>query len=144
MYLPQEPTFFLDSIRDNIILGERVDDKLLNRVIMEAGLRDFLDKSARGIETVITDPAAIPPGIRKRIALARALMTQGPVVLFDEPTVGLDSHGCNTIYTLLNKCTQAGKTIVISSNDPHIIKAASVHLDLNHKPIPRVTRPNGK
>ena len=142
IYLPQEPTFFLASIRDNILLGEQVDDAMLNRVVLEAGLRDFLDRSAKGIETVISDPAAIPPGIRKRIALARALMTEGPLVLFDEPTVGLDQDGCRTIYSLLNRCTQDGKTIIVSSNDPHLIKAANVLLDLNRKPVPQITQPN--
>lgn len=143
IYLPQEPAFFLGSIRDNILLGEETDDALLNQVILEAGLRNFLDKSPGGLDTIINDPAAIPPGIRKRIALARALVTRGPIVLFDEPTASLDPDGCRTIYTLLNKCTQAGKTIIVSSNDPHIIKAANILLDLNHKPVPKVARSNG-
>jgi len=143
IYLPQEPTFFLASIMNNIILGEKADDVLLNRVVQEAGLREYLDRSLAGVEAIVNDPATLPTGIRKRIALARALTTNGPLILFDEPTDGLDLDGCGTIYTLLNKCTQARKTIIVSSNDPQIIKASNVLIDLNHKPVPKVTRSNG-
>lgn len=140
MYLPQEPDFLMASIRDNITLAGQLDDAPLNQVIQAAGLREFLDKTTGGADTVITEPARIPPGIRKRIALARALATNGQLVLFDEPTEALDQKGCDTVYNLLNKLAQVGKTMIICSNDPHLIKAGHVHLDLNHKPVPLITR----
>ena len=104
-----------------------------------AELREFLDKTTDGADTIITEPARIPPGIRKRIALARALATDGQLVLFDEPTEALDQEGCGMIYNLLNQLAKAGKTMVICSNDPHIIKASHMHLDLNRKPVPLMT-----
>ena len=104
------------------------------------GLREFLDRTAKGFDTVLAEAARIPPGIRKRIALARALATDGQLVLFDEPTEALDQQGTETVYTLLNKLAGAGKTMIICSNDPHIVKAGHIHLDLNHKPMPLITR----
>jgi len=139
IYLPQEPDFLLASIRDNISLAGPLDDTRLNQVLQAAGLREFLDKTPGGTETTISDPARIAPGIRKRIALARALATDGQLVLFDEPTEALDPEGCATVYALLNRFVQAGKTMVLCSNDQHIIKAGHVHLDLNRKPIPQVS-----
>lgn len=142
IYLPQEPDFLLATIRDNICLGGPLDEARLNQVVRAAGLREFLDRTAEGLETLLADPARIPPGIRKRIALARAMATDGRLVLFDEPTEALDPEGCATIYNLLNQFAQAGKTMVICSNDPYIIKAGHVQLDLNHKPVPRISRKN--
>lgn len=140
IYLPQEPDFLRASIRDNITLTGQLDDAPLNQIIQAAGLREFIDKTPGGADTMITEPASIPPGIRKRIAIARALATNGQLVLLDEPTEALDQKGCDTIYNLLNKLAQVGKTMVICSNDPHIIKAGHVHLNLNHKPVPLITR----
>jgi ATP-binding cassette subfamily C protein LapB len=139
IYLPQEPHFLLASIRENISLGKEIDDSRFNQILHAAGLRQFLDKSAKGLEMILADPEQIPPGIRKRIALARALVTDGQIILFDEPTVGLDGEGCRVIYELLNRSVQAGKTIIIGTNDPYIIKAAHIQLDLNHKPKPLMT-----
>ncbi len=140
IYLPQEPDFLRASIRDNITLAGQLDDAPLNQIIQAAGLREFIDKTPGGADTMITEPARIPPGIRKRIAMARALATNGQLVLLDEPTEALDQKGCDTVYNLLNKLAQVGKTMIICSNDPHIIKAGHVHLDLNHKPVPLITR----
>jgi ATP-binding cassette subfamily C protein LapB len=138
-YLPQEPDFLLASIRDNICLGGPLEESRLNQAVRAAGLREFLDRTAEGLETVISDPARIPPGIRKRIALARAMATDGQLVLFDEPTEALDPEGCATVYNLLNQFAQAGKTMVICSNDPYIIKAGHIQLDLNRKPVPQIS-----
>ena len=115
----------------------------LNEVLSAAGLKGFVDRTAAGLDTVITEPGRIPPGIRKRIALARALATGGRLVLFDEPTEALDQEGRDTVYKLLNQLAQSGKTMVICSNDPYIIKAGHVQLDLNHKPVPQVTWKHG-
>ena len=139
IYLPQEPDFLLATIRDNICLDGPLEEARLNQVVRAAGLREFLDRTADGLETLVSDPARIPPGIRKRIALARAMATDGQLVLFDEPTEALDPEGCATVYNLLNQFAQAGKTMAICTNDPHIVKAGHLQLDLNRKPVPQIS-----
>lgn len=142
MYLPQEPDFLMASIRDNITLARPLDDTQLSQVMRAAGLRDFLDRTAGGADTIITESGRIAPGIRKRIALARALATDGRLVLFDEPTEALDQQGCDIVYNLLNQLARAGKTMIICSSDPHIIKASQINLNLNNKPVPLITTKN--
>ncbi|GAB4336135.1 MAG: hypothetical protein Kow0089_06190 [Desulfobulbaceae bacterium] len=139
IYLPQEPDFLAGSILDNLTLNRPVDETRLTGALQAAALRDYLDRAPDGIETIITDTSRIPPGIRKRIALARSLMTDGPLVLFDEPTEALDREGCAAVYELLNRMARRGKTMVICGNDPQIVKAATLLLDLNRKPVPRIT-----
>ncbi len=71
-------------------------------------------------------PAQLSGGMRKRVALARALTLDPEVVFFDEPTTGLDVHKSNEIYRLFHRTReQLGYTAVIVSHDaPKIFKLA--------------------
>ena len=145
IYFPQEPTFIKGTIRENISLiysgneGPGLDDEAMNRIIREADLRGFLDMSQEGLEMHITEDARnLSLGMRRRLALARALATDGMLAIFDEPTEGLDADGCKAVYSVLNNLTKTGRTIIAFSNDPLIAKGAQYVLDLNEKPVPAV------
>ncbi len=141
-YLPQELCFVSGSILDNIV--SHVPDlpaDSFSDLIQLSGLRSFLDKTKEGVATKITDNGhTLAMGIRRRIAIARAMASQGKIILFDEPTDGLDIHGQATVYALLNKKKQEGATIFIASHDPNIIKAANYVVNLNEKPTPKITK----
>lgn len=140
MYLPQEPTFLNGTYKDNVVmLNPEIDDAQLNEVIRMADLRRFLDNSATGLETVISDGGrSLSLGIRKRLALARALVGQGRVAVFDEPTEGLDVEGSEAIFQVMNYLAKNGVTLVVVSHDPNIMKGFGVVIDLDSKPIPKV------
>jgi len=72
------------------------------------------------------------------LSLARALVTNGQLVVLDEPTDALDETGTMAVYRLLNELMKAGKTIIVFSNDPKIIKGVSSVLNLNIKPKPEL------
>ena len=137
-FLPQEADLLNASILDNLRLNApEADTALITRLIDEAGIRKFVEESPDGFDTTITENGrTLARGTRRRLALARALASQGPVVIFDEPTEGLDQKGCDAIYQILNRLTAEGKTIITASQDPKIIQAAHYLLDLNHKPVP--------
>lgn len=139
-YLPQEPTFLNGSYRENITtLASDIREEGLNSAIAAADLKRHLDLSPTGLETMITDGGAtLPVGIRKRLALARALVGQGELILFDEPTEGLDMEGCHAVYAALNRFIQDKKTIVVVSRDQQILNAAQMIIDLSQKPCPAV------
>ncbi len=69
-------------------------------------------------------PAQISGGMKKRVGLARALVTNPRIVFFDEPTTGLDIHRSNEIYRLFHRTQkELGYTAVIVSHDvPRIFK----------------------
>ncbi len=140
MYLPQEPTFLNGTYKDNVtMLNPDIDDAKLNDLIRMADLRRFLDDSATGMETMITDGGrSLPLGIRKRLALARALVGQGRIAVFDEPTEGLDVEGCEAIFQVMNFLAKDGVTLIIVSRDPNIMKGFGTVIDLNSKPIPKI------
>ncbi len=143
-YLPQEPTFLNCTIREAITMAAAdIDDVRLNEIVNLAGLRPFLDRSPKGLNGEVANGGVeLPLGIRRRLALARALAGDGRLLGFDEPTEGLDEEGCQAVYRIMNNLVRAGKTIIVVSRDPKILKGADLLLDLSVKPVPTLTRPN--
>jgi len=79
-------------------------------------------------------------GVRRRLALARALATDGMLVVIDDPTEGLDTEGAQLVIDTINKLSKRGRTIVVFSHDPQILAAAPQYIDLNSKPVPKLVR----
>jgi ATP-binding cassette subfamily C protein LapB len=140
IYMPQEPSFINGTVRDNILaFNPDLDDVGLNRVIRDAGLDHYFAQSQYGFETsLVAGGRDLSLGIRRRLALARALATDGQLVILDEPTEGLDSEGAQHVSMIMNALNKRGCTIIALSHDPNIIKGAPYILDLNTKPVPRL------
>ena len=140
--VPQEPNFFDGTIMENL---EAVSDKAkpeeFATAISTAGLKDFLDKTLHGTDSKLDFPnSKFSLGTRKRIALARAIISDGKFVVMDEPTEGLDSDGAKVFYEYLNLCIDRKKTVVVLSHDPAIIKGASMMINLDNRPFPKVIK----
>lgn len=140
VYLPQEPGFFSGTVRENIAAySPDLSEEGLNTVIRDAGLEAFFSTSRDGFEMVLQAGGRnLPLGIRRRLALARALASDGRLVIMDEPTEGLDGEGVQQIGRVMNALSQKGCTIIALSHDVNIIKGAPRILDLNVKPVPRL------
>ncbi len=139
-YLPQEPTFLNATIAENLrTANPEADEGILNAAITAAGLRRYISETKDGFESMIEKNGGdLALGIRRRLALARALLTNGKLVILDEPTGGLDAEGCQAVYQVMNELSGQSKTIIACSHDPKIVNAAKFVLDLNHKPVPRL------
>lgn len=141
MYQPQEPVFLPGTILENIRLANpQLDEAGLSRVTQAAGLRKYIDTTAMGFDAPVVDRGRnLSLGVRRRLALARALATGGRLVIFDEPTEGLDGDGCAAVYAVLNSLAARGHTIIAISHDQNILRAARMTLDLSFKPVPKLT-----
>jgi ATP-binding cassette, subfamily C, bacterial LapB len=141
IYLPQEPAFLNTTIEENLRSNNSaIGMDGLNRLIDLVGLRHYLDESPKGFDEEITNNGAnLSLGVRRRLALARALATEGRVAIFDEPTEGMDAEGCAMVSRVMSDLSKSGHTIIVISHDPGIVKGASVLLDLNSKPVPRIS-----
>ncbi|MFW5499533.1 MAG: ATP-binding cassette domain-containing protein [Maridesulfovibrio sp.] len=143
IYLPQEPTFLNATIRENICLNAPgMDDERLNRVVEIAGLKKYLDTSVQGLEAqVVNGGAELAVGIRRRLALARALSVQGAVAILDEPAEGFDIEGLRAMDMIIQSMVKVKKTMIIVSQDMRLMQRADIIIDLGNKPKPNVLYP---
>lgn len=80
-----------------------------------------------GIGDKATSPVEwLSGGEAQRTALARALMNDPAVIIADEPTAHLDSARSGEVLELLATLTTQGRTVLISSHDPRVLKAVPV------------------
>ncbi|BCN94145.1 hypothetical protein THMIRHAM_19300 [Thiomicrorhabdus immobilis] len=143
IYLPQEPEFMNDSLKNNLIaLNPDIEEEKLKQIILRIGLNDFVDRHPDGIDLMIKDGGrSLPLGIKRRLALARAMVSEGSIVIIDEPTEGLDRDGVTAMEKLLQLFLQQEKTVIVMSGDFNAIKVKGITIDLNQKPTPKVIAP---
>lgn len=92
-YLPQQPYVFNGTIMDNLLLGakEGTTQEDVLRAVELAEIRADIENMPLSYQTELTsDGAGISGGQRQRIALARALLTDAPILILDEATSSLD------------------------------------------------------
>lgn len=141
-YLPQEPQFFDGTLRENLcVLAPETTDARVLEMCRELAVGSFVEGGAEGLGLVVRNGGgSIPLGIRRRLALVRAIIGGGQLVVLDDPTEGVDAEGCKAIAALLSRLVREGRTLVVMSNEGFILGAADTVIDLNHKPVPRVLR----
>ncbi|BDD39790.1 peptide cleavage/export ABC transporter ComA [Streptococcus ruminantium] len=92
-YLPQQPYIFNGTILENLLLGakEGTTQEDVLRAVEIACIREDIEKMPLNYQTeLISDGSGISGGQRQRIALARALLTDAPIMILDEATSSLD------------------------------------------------------
>ena len=92
-FVPQDVELFNLSLRENILIDRAdVSDVVLNDVLEKAALKEFVETLPEGIDTVIGERGIkLSGGQRQRLGIARALVRQAPIMIFDEATSSLDS-----------------------------------------------------
>ncbi len=75
-------------------------------------------------------PAKLSGGQQQRVAIARALATDPPILAADEPTGNLDSKTSAAVFSLFERLTSLGKTILVVTHDPDLARRASRQLHL--------------
>jgi len=117
--VPQRPHLFNATIGENILLGNAdASAEQLQQVLEDACLTPWITGLPLGLETPVGEGgAAVSGGEARRIALARALLKDAPILLLDEPTEGLDAR---TEQELVGRLIQAtrGKTVLLVTHRP--------------------------
>jgi ATP-binding cassette subfamily C protein CydC len=116
-WLPQGAPVFAGSVRDNLRLGApEADDATLQRVLADVRLDGWLHEVG-GLDAWLGENGAtMSAGQARRLALARALLREAPLLVLDEPTEGLD---VDTAQALLRDLAQAmgQRSLLLISHD---------------------------
>ncbi len=102
-FFAEDAHVFATTVRDNLLVvrGD-ADDAELDAVLHRVGLSDWLAGLPDGLATVLTGgAAAVSAGQRRRLLLARAMLSTSPIVLLDEPTEHLDADDSAGVLTEL-------------------------------------------
>ena len=94
-YVPQEAMLFRGTVRDNITVARpHASDALVMRAAFLSGVDEYVSHHPLGFDMPIGEQGAgVSGGQRQAIAIARALLHQPPILLFDEPTSATDNRG---------------------------------------------------
>jgi ABC-type bacteriocin/lantibiotic exporter with double-glycine peptidase domain len=122
----QESPLFFGSIRDNILFGIQtsIGQDEIERCARLADAHDFIMQLPDGYDTA-TGPngASLSSGQRQRIAIARALLSDPPILIFDEATAVLDGESETQIQNTLEKF-KGKKTIILIAHRLSSLKLA--------------------
>ena len=93
-YVPQGNLLLSGTIRDNLLLGNPdSDEEMINQAVYVSCMDEYLSSLPDGLDTVLTENSGgLSEGQAQRIAIARALLSGAPIMLFDEITSALDSR----------------------------------------------------
>ncbi len=110
--VPQRVHLFSATLRDNLLLASpTATDDTLAAVLTQVGLEKLLDEG--GLNSWLGEGGRqLSGGELRRLAVARALLHDAPLLLLDEPTEGLDATTESQILDLLERVTQ-GKTVLM-------------------------------
>jgi ATP-binding cassette, subfamily B, bacterial len=127
----QETFLFSGTLVDNLRYGRReATDEEVARVAEAALVTEFAQDLPDGLQTKISAGGiGLSGGQRQRVGIARALLVNSPVVLLDEPTVGLDAHAEEVVVQALTRLME-GRTVVMTTHQPALTALAtrSIHL----------------
>ena len=113
-YVVQDIYFFNDSLKNNLSSGRRISYKYLNKIIEYVGMEDFV-KLNGGLSMNISESGrTLSVGQRRRLGIARALISNPHILLFDEILSGLDEANKKNILKLINKIMKDRIVIIIS------------------------------
>lgn len=129
----QDPHVFDTSVVENVRLARPgATDEEVWAALSAAQLIDWIASLPDGLSTLVGEHGAhLSGGQRQRLSLARALLADAPVIVFDEPTEHLDEATASTLAADLLAATE-GRTVVMITHRPELIDSTtwSARIDL--------------
>jgi len=121
-YVPQEPFLFMGTIKDNITIGDQfaTDEEIL-RASKIAGVHDFLGKHQAGYDLQVGERGdGLSGGERQSVTLARALVSNPNIMIFDEPTNSMDDLSEEQFKNKVANIVK-DKTVIVITHRPSIL-----------------------
>ncbi|WP_078382423.1 thiol reductant ABC exporter subunit CydD [Sutcliffiella halmapala] len=135
-YISQNPYLFSGTIADNISIGGKANAtrKEIEVAADKAGILPLIASLEKGFDTKIGEAGrGLSGGEKQRIALARAFLKKPTVILFDEPTTGLDLQTERILQASIKELAKSSTVITVAHRLHTIKKADSILLLENGK-----------
>jgi sodium transport system ATP-binding protein len=104
-------------------LARREVDIRLERLATELDMHEFLDRRCDGLST----------GMKQKTSIARTLVHDPAVMIFDEPTLGLDVMTSRAIVRFVRECRDRGKTVIYSTHMMHEVEKLCDRIGIIHQ-----------
>ena len=131
----QRPFVAAASVRDNLRLGNGAADEALWDALRRVGLDGTVAAMPDSLDTMLGDDGfGLSAGQRARLVLARALLSDAPVLLLDEPTAHLDAASSAAIRDLIAELSER-RTVVAVTHRPELLELADRHHHLEPRQV---------
>ena len=122
-YLPQEPSVFDGTLKENLVFDELVDDTALMTAITSAGLDGLFSKLEEGFDTPLGERGInLSGGERQQLALARLWFSKAQIIILDEATSAIDNLTEEAVMKNVIALLK-GKTVIAVAHRLDSIKA---------------------
>ena len=117
-YLPQDIELFAGSVSSNIARQGEINPDDVITAAKDAGIHDLILSFPDGYDTQLGHERGVTlsPGLRQRLALARALYRRPKIVILDEPNSNLDTLGEQALHSAIKALRASGSTVIIVSH----------------------------
>lgn len=128
-YVSHQSYLFKGAVRENLLMGKPdASDRELWEVLERVNLAGFL-KSGDGLDTFLTEKASnLSGGQCQRLALARALLHDSPVYIFDEATSNIDMESENDIMREIHALAKRKTVILISHRLANVTSSDTIYV----------------
>lgn len=125
-YVPQETILFAGTIRDNILMGKAgASDAEIIEAAQLSGAERFIKEHPQGYHWVVGERGeGLSGGQRQSITIARAILNNGPILLLDEPTSGIDDTSEMELIQRLVSFAQ-NKTLILVTHRLSLLNLVS-------------------
>ncbi|MFC7321567.1 thiol reductant ABC exporter subunit CydD [Halobacillus campisalis] len=132
-YISQQPYLFSGTIADNIAVGARdVSRSQIEEAAQKSGIASFIEALEHGYDTPVGEAGrGLSGGEKQRVAIARAFLKRPSIILFDEPTTGLDLQTEKILQKSLQELAQSS-TVITVAHRLHTIQTADQILLLDN------------
>ena len=128
-YISHQSYLFKGTVRDNLLMARpNAGEDTLWQVLERVHLADFL-RSEKGLDTMLNEKASnLSGGQCQRLALARALLHNSPVYIFDEATSNIDVESENDIMREIHALAKSKTVILISHRLANVVDADQIYV----------------
>ena len=128
-YISHQSYLFKGTVRDNLLMAcPDAGEDALWQVLEQVNLADFL-RNEQGLDTVLNEKGSnLSGGQCQRLALARALLHDSPVYIFDEATSNIDVESENDIMAQIHALAKNKTVILISHRLANVVGADNIYV----------------